>query len=83
MADRRVEGVRKDENGDISAICGSWGLSNVAEAIRAIQSGVDVYYVEEAGVRTPLEVVSGKGGEYLRTIDDPGSENHLANLPGC
>lgn len=83
MAERRVEGIRKDDNGNIDAICGSWGLSSVPDAVREIESGTHSYYVEEAGVRTPVEVASGDEGERLRTIEDPASDNHLQNLAGC
>lgn len=83
MAERRVEGVRKDQHGGISEICGSWGLSSVEDAVREIKSGSQQYYVEEGGVRTRVEVASSEDGEYLRTVDDPSLDNHLANLPEC
>lgn len=83
MAERRVEGTTKAEDGRISEICGKWGRRSQADAIKEIQSGASEYYVEEAGVRTRVTVVEGSEGNRLQTIDDPASDNNLQNLPDC
>ncbi len=44
MADRRVTKTGKDQDGDITKLCGSWGNRSKASAIYDIQSGTHTYY---------------------------------------
>ena len=84
MADRRVTGTGKDPDGDITALCGSWGIATKSQAIRDIESGTHTYYVQEPGTnRVDVHVVDGPTGKYLRADADPNSDNNLDNLPDC
>lgn len=86
MADRRVRATRKDDEGDILALCNSgkwWSPRKKSDAISDIERGRLTYYVREAGYRTEVEVVNGPDGKYLRTEEDPTSDNNLDNLPDC
>ena len=86
MADRRVTQSRKNDEGDITALCNpaeSWSPRFKANAISDIENGTHTYYVDRAGHRTSIHVVQGPTGKYLRTTADSGSSNNLDNLPHC
>jgi len=86
MADRRVRGTRKDDDGDITRLCNSgaaWLWETKATAIRHINSNEHSYYVDEAGYRSEIHVAGTPPSEYLRTYADPTSKNNLDNLPDC
>lgn len=85
MADRRVTHTEKDSEGDITALCNpySWGQRAKADAIRDIENGIHTYYVDAAGSRSDVHVVSEGGDKYLRTDADTTSRNNLDNLPDC
>jgi hypothetical protein len=86
MADRRVTQSRKDEDGDITALCNPaepWSPRLKANAIADIDNGIHVYFVDRAGYRTNVQVVDDPDGKYLRTTADTTSANNLDNLPDC
>ena len=87
MADRDVTRTRKDQDGDITALCypgASWSPRLKAEAISDIETGVHRYFVPWSdGSRTPIRVVNGPMGKYLRTDKDGTSKNNLDDLPDC
>ena len=79
--DRRVRATKKDENGNIVALCNSgqsWSPRQKADVIRDIQSNRRSYYVEEAPRRTYVRVVSGGS---LQTTPDERNSNNLNKLP--
>lgn len=83
MADRRVQGSGKDPDGDITALCGSWGTVDKATAISEIEGKVHRYYVEEVTPAVDVRVVTEGTTKYLRTDADSTSANNLDNLPDC
>lgn len=86
MADRRVTRTRKDNDGDITALCNPgevWSPRSKADAIRDIESKVHSYHVQWPEKRTEIRVVNGPTGKYLRTDRDNTTRNNLDDLPDC
>jgi hypothetical protein len=87
VADRKVTKSRKNEEGDISALCDGgawWSPRDVADAIRDIEGGTHTYYVQTStGDRVDIHVVYGGSGKYLRTDPDKTESNNLDDLPDC
>ena len=84
MADRQVTQTGKDIHGDITALCGWWGRSSKAEAIRDIEYGWNTYYVQDLyGRRANVHVVNGPTGKYLRTDPNASCSDNLDSLPNC
>ena len=86
MADRRVTRPSKDDDGDITALCGTWGSDKVAkaDAIRHIENKVHRYYVQDdRGRQADVNVVSGVSGKYLRTDPNSACSDNLDSLPDC
>lgn len=86
MADRAVTKTRKDNDGDILALCGDgaiWSPRLKADAIRDIETKTHTYYVPWPEGRTEIRVVDGPSGKYLRTDRDNTSRNNLDELPDC
>lgn len=84
MADRRVTKTGKDEDGDITELCGTWGTASKADAITHIESGTHTYYVQDSqGRRADVHVVKGDTGKYLRTDPNSSCSDNLDSLPDC
>ncbi len=86
MAERRVKKSRKDNNGNITALCNPgeyWSPRQKSDAISDIETGNHSYYVEEAGYQSTVKVHQRNGSKYLRTDADATSKNNLDNLPDC
>lgn len=87
MADRDVTRSRKDRDGDITALCNpnaTWSPRAKAGAIIDIETGLHRYFVPWSdGSRTPIRVVNGLTGKYLRTDKDGTSKNNLDDLLDC
>ncbi len=87
MAQRPVTRTRKDDDGDITALCNPaqwWSPRFKWDAIRDIESGSHSYYVPwNDGQNTPIRVVNGPKGKYLRTDRDSTPRNNLDDLPDC
>ena len=87
MADRSVTKSRKDGDGDITALCDStsyWSPRMKSDAISDIESNQHTYTVTwRDGKRTPVRVVQGPTGKYLRSDRDDTSKNNLDELPDC
>lgn len=87
MATRRVTATKKDDEGDILALCNDgedWSPRWKSQAISDIEDGDHRYYVEEEDYRTYVEVKNPTvGDKYLRTEEDETSANNLDNLPPC
>ena len=84
MADRQVTGTGKDNFGDITALCGWWGRTIKADAIREIEYGLHTYYVQDQyGRRATVRVVNGPTGKYLRTDPNSSCSDNLDSLPNC
>ena len=83
MADRQVTRTGKNTDGDITALCGGWGRSSSADAIRDIDNGTHTYYVQQPGTARSNVIVVDDTPRYLRTTPDSSSQNNLDNLPDC
>ena len=84
MAERRVVGIDKADDGDITALCGTWGRAPKAEAIRHIDNRTQTYFVLMVdGSRVGVVVVDDPSGRYLRTDPDETLRNNLSDLPRC
>ena len=87
MTERAVTRTKKDHDGDILALCKPgeyWSPRSKANAIHDIETGTHSYYVPWSdGTRTPIRVVSGNTGKYLRTDKDNTTRNNLDDLPDC
>lgn len=86
MARRRVTHTRKDDEGDITALCNpgtAWSPRFKAGAISDIENGTHQYYVGSGSNEVDIHVVDGPTGKYLRSDPDPTSKNNLDNLPDC
>lgn len=86
MAERRVTRTRKDDDGDITALCNpgnSWSPCKKQRAIRDIELGLHSYYVRVGGAKVDIHVAQGEDGKYLRTDPDETDSNNLDDLPDC
>ena len=86
MADRRVTATGKDSDGDITRLCNSgelWSPRSKADAVRDIETKTHSYYVDRAGHRSEVHVVTVGSKKHLRTNADKTSDNNLDNLPNC
>jgi len=87
MAHREVTRSRKDQDGDILALCTPgqpWSPRQKRDAISDIESRTHSYFVDVTGIgRVDIHVVEGRTGKYLRTDPDKTSRNNLDDLPGC
>lgn len=81
---KQVTRSGKDRDGDITALCGSFGRASKAQAIADIRQDPKAYYVQVSGVgAVDIRVVNGASGPYLRTDPDKTSRNNLDDLPDC
>ena len=84
MAERQVTKTGKDRYRNITALCGRWGRTSKADAIREIEHGWRTYYVQDRyGRRADVHVVDGLTGKYLRTDPNSSCSDNLDNLPDC
>jgi hypothetical protein len=86
MADRRVTSTRKDEEGDIIALCNkgkSWSPRKKGDAIRDIEADTHTYHVKDTSGRSDIHVVDGPSGKYLRTDPNGTASDNLDSLPDC
>ena len=87
MADREVTRTGKDRDGDITGLCrpgASWSPRPKSLAIVDIEADLHRYFVPWSdGKRTPIRVVNGPHGKYLRTDRDTTTSNNLDELLDC
>ena len=86
MIERQVTATRKDDDGDIIALCNDekwWSPRSKANAIKDIENDDYEYYVKTGNVKTDIHVVDGPSGKYLRTNPDDTDNNNLDDLPDC
>ena len=86
MARRLVTHSRKDNEGDITALCrpgASWSPRPKSGAINDIKSGTHKYFVRVGSRDVYIHVVKGSTGKYLRTNPDTTNTNNLDDLPDC
>ena len=81
--DRRVTALKRDRNGNITALCNtgeSWSPRLKKDVIKDIKQGRKSYYVQELPNRSYVRALSG---DTLQTNADAASRNSLNNLPTC
>ena len=83
MTKRCVERSGKDSDGDITKLCGSWGSTPKAQAIREIEGNTHNYVVQVGRAEVKVLVKRGTNGKYLTTSPDGRSRNNLDDLPNC
>ncbi|MCG7988405.1 MAG: DUF3892 domain-containing protein [Candidatus Thiodiazotropha weberae] len=87
MTNRAVTRSGKDIEGDITSLCNPselWSPRKKADAIHDIETGIHQYHVPWSdGTKTPIRVVDGPNGKYLRTDRDNTTRNNLDDLPNC
>lgn len=86
MADRRVYGTGKDQDGDITSLCAPaewWSPRGKADVIADIETGSHTYYVKDGAGRSDIQVVAGATGKYLRTDPNGKCADNLDELPDC
>jgi len=89
MTDRQVKRSRKDLGGDITALCNPgefWSPRSKDHVISDIESRAHTYTViwpAGTGKPTPVRVVNGPKGKYLRSDRDDTTKNNLDELPDC
>ena len=81
---RQVTRTGKDRDGDIAALCGTWGRVTKQVAIRQIENSLCRYFVQDQfGRQANVIVVNGPNGKYLRTDPNSSCSDNLDNLPNC
>ena len=86
MAKRQVTHTRKDDEGDITALCNPgaiWSPRSKTLAISDIEKGTHSYFVKVGINEVDIKVIRGSTGKYLRTDPDRTSTNNLDDLPDC
>lgn len=86
MLERLITRTKKDQDGDITALCNTgqvWSPRVKLLAINDIESNAYKYYTLDGSKRTYVKVVNGPNGKYLRTDSDNTSRNNLDDLPDC
>jgi len=83
MTKRYVDRSGKDAEGDITKLCGAWGSTSKAQAIREIEASTYNYVVRLGGGEVKVLVKQGKTGKYLTTSPDGRTRNNLDDLPEC
>ena len=86
MVSRKVTKTRKDDDGDILALCNDnaiWSPKMKKDAIREIDIGDYRYYVIVDGKEVDIHVFKKGNKEHLRTNRDETKKNNLDELPDC
>lgn len=81
--ERQITAVRRNEDGDILAVCNEgerWSPRTTERVIDDILSAAHRYFTEVDGVQAEIHVVEGR---YLRSNPDGSSSNNLDALPEC
>jgi hypothetical protein len=89
MKTREVTHVRRNDDGDITALCNpgeAWSPREKEDAIADIEMGNHDYYVVVKGNKVPIDVVhrpmaAKDKGFYLRTVKDGEMPHNLDELP--
>ncbi len=84
MKPRCVTKIRKNIDGVITGICGSWGCLMSDYAIDEIEGMTQRYYIQDSQGRTAdLQVVNCAMGKCLRADPNSDCSDSLDNLPDC
>lgn len=79
---KQVTHVRKDLNGDITAIGQKYVWEHpLQSAIANIEAGRESYFVLVNGIRATVIVASNGYRKYLKTTADTTTKNNLDSLP--
>ncbi len=87
MIDREVKRSKKNDDGDITALCNPtewWSPRQKADAINDIENNTYRYFVDDGTNVISIHVVNDSiKGKYLRTDPDKTTRNNLDDLPDC
>lgn len=87
MIDRQVTRSKKDNDGDITALCNPtewWSPRQKVDAINDIENKTHRYFVKDGLKEVDIHVVNDSiKGKYLRTDPDKTTRNNLDDLPDC
>ena len=87
MVDRKVTKSRKDNNGNVIALCNPdfinvWSPRSVDDAIWDIESKIHSYYVQQPDTeRVYVNVLDWPNGKFLRSPLGYDPKNNLRNIP--
>ncbi len=80
---RQVASSKKNNDGDITGLCGSGWSHTKDQAVQNIRYGYDSYYVSTNGRSVPVQAKIRNGAYYLTTAADGYKPNNLDDLPNC
>ena len=90
---KKVTQTAKDRDGDITGLCGPWGLYGKIEhvssetAIRQIERDQVKYYVQDKQTSDEVDIIVMPAdvhrSKYLKTKQDGSIGNNLDELPDC
>jgi hypothetical protein len=84
MAIREVKICRKDDSGEIVALCNPeafWSPRLKGDAIHDIQNNIHTYYVLCNGRRVDIEIIKNNDGISLQINSAKTINNNLVDLP--
>lgn len=83
---RGVAAVQRSGDGEVIALCAedfAWPTVSVSDAIRDIETGAYIYFIEMDGRRIDLIVVDDPSGKYLHSDPAETTRNILVDMPDC
>lgn len=84
MKRRRITHVRRDDDGEIEALCNpekQWSPIHKETMVRHLSIGLFEYYVSEDDHITYVKLDELDEDQEIFTTPDPDSPNNLRNLP--
>jgi len=79
----QVTKSKKDQDRDITGLCGDGWSHSKSDAMRNIGEDSKYYYVSVAGRTVDVRVGQRNGRDYLTTSADGYSPNNLDDLDNC
>lgn len=80
---QQVTKSSKNQDGDITGLCGSGWSHDKATAVANIRRSASAYYVSVNGRTVYVRIGSRNSRDYLTTAPDSYGANNLDNLPNC
>jgi len=80
---QEVTKSKKDQDGDITGLCGASWSHTKSEAVAKIQTDSKAYSVSAGGQTTYVRVGTRGLKDYLTTNPDSTGRNNLDYLPDC
>ena len=80
---RRVTRTGKDDDGDITRLCGQWGSVSKDMAIVEIEVSPGLYFVQDNSGKSDVVVYKVGDKKHLRTDPNGSCSDNLSSLPNC